>query len=277
MKLLLAISFTLVLAHSAQSQTSNAWRNIRPLHSTRADVERLLGPPGGRCRCVYKAGSETVRIDYSGGPCRGSLSGWNVPADTVLRLNITPSLEQKFAELGVEVKRYIKITDDSFTEYYGDRNTGIRYTVAPTGDLAGISYFPTASDTRLRCPGFPAEDISIIDYKPFDQYFTADWDRARARLDNFAISLREKPDFKGYIIAYAGRRARRGEASTYANLVKSYLVNERGIEVEKLTAVDGGFREEFTIDLFLLPTTWPAPVPSPTIPPREVQVVKRHR
>ena len=105
----------------------------------------------------------------------------------------------------------------------------------------------------------------------------SDWDRSRARLDNYAISVRESPDFKGYIVTYAGRRARRGEASAYANRIKNYLVKEHGIEPKRLTAIDGGYREEFTTDLFLLPLTWPAPVPSPTIPAREVRAIKRRK
>src|ERR1700720_1961854 len=57
-----------------QSETrgqSNAWRGLVPLRSTRADVERLLGPP-----MVLVAGSysyetkeEKVRVLYSEGSC----------------------------------------------------------------------------------------------------------------------------------------------------------------------------------------------------------------
>jgi len=275
MKLLLVISLTWAFDYLAYSQSSNEWRNIRPLHTTRAEVERLLGPPSGQCKCVYEVENETIRIDYSSGPCKGLLSGWNVPADTVLRVNIAPVREQKFTELGIDVSKYVKITDDSFTDYYGNRDVGIRYTVSPTGIITGISYFPSTGDKYLRCPGFPSEDSSVIDYKPFDQYFTSMWDRSQARLDNFAVSLQEKSDFKGHVITYAGKRACRGEASAYANRIKNYLVNERGIGAKRLKVIDGGYREEFTTDLFLIPSAWPAPVASPTLPPREVHILKR--
>jgi hypothetical protein len=82
-----SICMLLFMSVSCQAE---GWRGIIPLRSTRADVERILGVGTDRCNCHYETTSELIYIDYAQAPCMGSplnyLRGWNVPADTVLRV-----------------------------------------------------------------------------------------------------------------------------------------------------------------------------------------------
>ncbi|MGI8996064.1 MAG: hypothetical protein ACR2GW_05280, partial [Pyrinomonadaceae bacterium] len=97
----------------------------------------------------------------------------------------------------------------------------------------------------------------------------------KARLDNFAIELQNDPGAQGYIIAYGGRRGPAGEAQTRADFAQNYLVNTRGIDAGRLVTVDGGFKEEATTELWVVPSGAPPPTASPTVDASEVQVIRR--
>jgi hypothetical protein len=117
------------------------------------------------------------------------------------------------------------------------------------------------------------EDASTARYKHFDEYSKAVTDES-ARLDNFAVELENNPALRGFVIAYAGRRARANEAEANANEIKGYLVKKRGVDPNRVVAMDGGHREESSIELYLVPRDLPPPVPTPTIATGEVQIIK---
>jgi hypothetical protein len=85
--------------------------------------------------------------------------------------------------------------------------------------------------------------------QPFDSYGDIPWEEEKAHLDNFAVALRQDPELVGYIIVYAGRRARVGEARDRAQRAKKYVVETRGIPEGRIKGLDGGHREEFTVIL----------------------------
>lgn len=79
-----------------------------------------------------------------------------------------------------------------------------------------------------------------------------------ARLDNFAIQLQNEPQAKGVIIFYGGQTFRgklpkRGEAEARAARLKPYLVERRGIPSERVTVVNGGYREAWQVTLWIVP------------------------
>lgn len=55
--------------------TAREWRGIVPLHSTRADVERLLGPPQPGTVSGYRTETERVSIMYADYSLRTQLRG----------------------------------------------------------------------------------------------------------------------------------------------------------------------------------------------------------
>ena len=55
------------------------WRGIVPLHSTRLDVERLIGSPMRPGGITYDLQTERVNVGYSHGGCEKG-EEWNVPA-----------------------------------------------------------------------------------------------------------------------------------------------------------------------------------------------------
>jgi hypothetical protein len=279
----ISLAFTLasLLSASFISQKELGWRGIVPLHSTRADVESLLGTPTDQCKCNYKTADGEVFVEYARSPCKGAISGgrlnlpgWNVPADTVLRFTVYSKTEQRFSTLSLDLSKYVLSQDDTFTSYYASRDDGIEYEVSAEGIVKALSYIPLTKDHHLRCPGFPLEDGSIPRHRPFDQYGDIDFEKEKVRLDGLAIMLQQEPNMKGHIIVYAGQRAVPGEARARAERAKNYLVNVRHTEAGRVVIIDGGHREKLTVELYALPRDSPAPSASPTVSPNEVQIIK---
>ncbi|HEY1403374.1 MAG TPA: PKD domain-containing protein [Pyrinomonadaceae bacterium] len=133
---------------------------------------------------------------------------------------------------------------------------------------------PTPEITPTPTPEIPPTPPSPTQ---FDTYGRIARNDEKARLDNFAIQLQNDPGAQGYIIAYGGRRGAAGEAQTRGDFAKNYLVNSRGIDPTRLVTVDGGFREEATTELWLVPSGATPPTASPNVDASEVQTTRPPR
>lgn len=154
-----AVFTTAVLAEAKE------WRGIVPLHSTREDVERLLGQSNEKCQCGYSLNDVNVSVVYANGkPCGEEESndwrvgGWRVPRDTVIQLTVYYKPRRRLSELKIDVSRYKKISNEELPGvfYYVDADEGVRIEVV--GDtVGGITYFPAAKDSNLSCPSSTAK------------------------------------------------------------------------------------------------------------------------
>lgn len=88
------------------------------------------------------------------------------------------------------------------------------------------------------------------------------------RLDKVVPLLTQFPD-RLYVIAYAGRTNVRGFASDAARRFKAYVM-KAGISPERVSAMDGGFREQPAFELWIVPVGAEAPRPSPTVDRKEI-------
>jgi hypothetical protein len=68
-----------------------------------------------------------------------------------------------------------------------------------------------------------------------------------------------------YVVSYAGRDACAWEADWRAERAKNYLVQHCRVPVDHIIVVDGGFRENLDIELFLLRRNDCGPLPTPTL------------
>lgn len=143
-------------------------------------------------------------------------------------------------------------------------------TITATVELGGVD--PACSRTAS-CSTSVKTVVPNLPTK-FDEYGNIRFNDEKARLDNYAIQLQNSPGSQGYIIAYGGRRGVAGEAQARADRAKNYLVNTRGIEAGRLVTVDGGYKEELTVELWIVPTGANPPTASPTVDASEVQTVK---
>jgi len=87
-----------------------------------------------------------------------------------------------------------------------------------------------------------------------------------ARLNDFAFQLRASDKtVAGYILVYSGSLTSINEAHERGARAKVYLLS-RGVDPTRLFVVDGGVRNEMTVELFLAPQGTVPPTPTPTIP-----------
>ena len=274
MNILFLLLVIALLPFNSAPQRRAGWRGIVPLHSTRADVERILGASKNDCKCIYEAPDVVIHVEYATDRCKGVLAGWNVPTDTVLRLTVRSTAQQHFSELKVEIAKYTVRRDDTFTTYYVNQEEGIEYAVLSNGVVNSISYIPSNADDSLRCSGFSIADRGITNYGRFDEYGDLDFRSETGRLDSFAIALNQATKLKGYILVYAGKVACPNEARKRANRARSYLINKRGLKPTQIEIIDGGYRQSFLVELYALPQGAAAPNIGPTLDPSKVQIVK---
>ena len=88
-----------------------------------------------------------------------------------------------------------------------------------------------------------------------------------ARLDHLLIKLQNKTDATGYIIFYQGKDVLPAEYETNLDerRARNYITF-RNQDPSRLTFIDGGFREEVSTELWLVPNGAEPPMPTDTIP-----------
>ena len=99
----------------------------------------------------------------------------------------------------------------------------------------------------------------------FDEYGNIRHCDLSARLDNFAITLQNQPNTKGYLMIYLGEKDLPARMPGVLARAADYLVNSRGVEPERLQVVSAGYRKEQTTELWLVAEGDDAPTPTDTI------------
>lgn len=264
------------------SSPAQGWRGIRPLHSTREDVERVIGPPMRPNDSVYDLKGERVSISYSGAPCaKGWPYGWSVKPGTVIGITISPWPGPKLAELPIDISKSKKYVDPSGVIHYNNDEDGLSVAVDPNEyEVRVIEYYPAASDAHLRCPEAAERERQLESGEsevrwPDVNYSDTSLEKKHVYLAYFAEQLQKSPsDATVYIIGYAGRRARVGEAQTRANQAKDYLTTKRGVDPKRIVIVDGGHRDPAGVELFIIRRGQPKPLSSPNVYPGDVKIIK---
>lgn len=275
------ISAILIFGISASSQ-AQGWRGIRPLYSTRKDVERLIGPPMQPNGAIYDLKGERVNIAYADARCaKGWPYGWNVPAGTVTAITIYPQPRPKLAELPIDISRSKKYIDPSGVIHYNNNDDGVSVAVDPNEyEVKVIEYYPAASDAHLRCPEAAERERQVAngeaEVRNPDAFYTdTSLENTHVHLDYVADQLQKTTsDSTVYIIAYAGQRARADEAQIRAKEAKDYLIRKSGIGPQRIITIDGGHRDPAGVDLYITTRGQPKPLPTPNLYPENVQVIK---
>ena len=148
-----------VLFLICDSVEAKPWRGIEPLHSTRADVERLLGAKVVRCghsACIYDLGEEIVFVLYAtASSCKNdnATTAWKVPVDTVIEIGVHFREDKPLSQLKFDLSKFERVEDEHLPGwiYYVNLEEGVRV----EGGLqtaSGVTYFQSAKDNYLRCP-----------------------------------------------------------------------------------------------------------------------------
>jgi hypothetical protein len=107
--------------------------------------------------------------------------------------------------------------------------------------------------------------------REFDVCCTCSYDDQKARLDNLAIELQNDQSTTTYIIAYAGRTSRVGTADKLLARAKDYLVVKRVVDPTRIVTINGGYREEDCVELWVVPRGALAPQATPTVQPGDAK------
>ena len=119
-----------------------------------------------------------------------------------------------------------------------------------TATVTASGYPPDCAPAATSCP------FSVIRRETcenFDAYGDIRFNDEKARLDNFAIELQNKPRATGYVIYYNGPR-RKGslDGAARAERAVGYLDRVRDINRSRIVIKDGGYREScFAIELVI--------------------------
>ncbi|HKO62113.1 MAG TPA: hypothetical protein VJV03_13195 [Pyrinomonadaceae bacterium] len=100
--------------------------------------------------------------------------------------------------------------------------------------------------------------------KKVDSYGLIPFDQVRRKLDLFAVALKKQPGAMGYI-RFSRPKNNLDEVQKAAEEAKQYLVERFDIEKDGIRIDDGGTREEFMIELWLIPLGSYLPKVSPNI------------
>ncbi len=107
--------------------------------------------------------------------------------------------------------------------------------------------------------------------KQFDVCCSCSFDDQKARLDNLAVELQNDPTATTYVITYGGRTSRIGQADLLGDRARVYLVAKRGIDQSRITVMNGGFREEDCVELWIIPSGATPPQATPTVQAGDVR------
>ena len=116
-----------------------------------------------------------------------------------------------------------------------------------------------------------------IPAREFDVCCSCSFDDQKARLDNLGIELQNDPTTTAYIIAYSGRTSRTGQADRLLTRARDYLIEKRGLDQARLVTLDGGYREEDCVELWIVPQGATPPRPTPTVSAGEAHPASKKR
>jgi hypothetical protein len=150
----------------ATHQQPKGWRGIVPLHSTRADVERLLGPPppppkdGTRLYTpdpdtpLYFLEDEDVQIGYMTERRAEEMNCSAVPIDTVLAVAVTAKKPFPLGALGIDENRFETFDPSTPSgigfKAYVDVIDGM-YICTAGGEVRDYGYYGEANGRQI-CP-----------------------------------------------------------------------------------------------------------------------------
>ena len=89
--------------------------------------------------------------------------------------------------------------------------------------------------------------------KKFDEFIgEADFEDIMARLDNFSIELKNRPNAQAHIIFYRTRRDGPAVSRAYLHEAKQYMLR-RGLDPKTIITVDGGMTGCKMYELWIVP------------------------
>jgi hypothetical protein len=155
--------FALLLVPTASGDSIyDGWRGIKPLRTTKATVDKMLGVPviddNGYAGYPFEEGF--VQVNYSSIPCAGNQYNrgkYDVPENTVLDSRVSFHKHVKSSDLEFDRDRYVRQTNDHAPGlvYYQNRKTGVLIGIEIQQGkeyLGTLTFRPTEADKeKFKC------------------------------------------------------------------------------------------------------------------------------
>jgi hypothetical protein len=110
-------------------------------------------------------------------------------------------------------------------------------------------------------------------YTQFEEYDASTLqEKIRARIDAFAEHLKLNPSLRAVVISYGGKKSCRNEALLRARLLTRYLSELHGIPSNRVTTQNGGYRNDWVVELWIGSPGATRPWPANTISRKSVRV-----
>lgn len=100
------------------------------------------------------------------------------------------------------------------------------------------------------------------------------FEQDKPRIDLFAADMKKRSAAKGYIIAYGGLVSYNNEARIRLRCIQHHLIKVHGIPSSRLKLIDGGYRTEVSVNLFLVESDDPKPTAFATVNREAVRMRK---
>jgi hypothetical protein len=111
---------------------------------------------------------------------------------------------------------------------------------------------------------------------PFESYDQSMSNKqVKDRLDALALYLKQNRSFRAYIVSYGGRQSCHREAPMRAEFAREYLIRVNSADASRIRTIDGGYRVEWTVELWIGAKGALAPTPLPTVKRRQVKINRK--
>jgi hypothetical protein len=157
MNLLKTIATVVVALILNVATPAKDWHGITPLHSTRGDVERLLGPASHNLLAgsIYLVDRDPVQIVYTGQGDPAEMCSRRVPLGTVLSIFVMPRDEVSLISLGTDNDHFksfkISFGNLDYRGYYDPDSGFLIHSL--NGRVHDLSDLANAAD-RPRCSNY---------------------------------------------------------------------------------------------------------------------------
>lgn len=242
-------------------------RDIHPLVSTRADIERLAFVVNKKRTLgsseTYNTKDGELDVVYATYPCK--THGWNVTSDTVVLAKWFPKTLVKFQKESESYGPFYVLRDDSGHISHIDQGRALAFVVrSEADDLKYVKLMPVWQNSKnLRCHGFPVYDPIAENYYPFERFLidkSVRWNEAA--IYNFLVQTKADFETSAALFLYC-----KPGSEKYCRKVQTSMVHFAkkvlGKEIWRLTVKDGGYRNNIEVESFIVPLNAPSPQPRP--------------
>lgn len=146
--------FSLIIISITYSSEAKEWKGIKPLFSTKTEVEKILGVPSetNRFRSIYNFDTEDIYIVFAEDDDSNYECVRQTKAGTVLLIKITPKKKLKLSDLETDLSKLRPLkppvpTNFGYNSYIDEENGLIIRTL--NGEVDQVNYIAATKDKKM--------------------------------------------------------------------------------------------------------------------------------